>query len=251
MTVDPAAWLRTFHPPAADAVRLICLPHAGGAASFYHSLSQALAPEVATVAVQYPGRQDRYREPSCRSINDLADGVYAALRPSAGERLALFGHSMGAVVAYELAARMRAAGGPDPLALFVSGRRAPSCYRAEAVHRLDDAGVVAQLRLLSGTETSLLDDPELLEVILPAVRDDYRAVETYRHDPATVLGCPITVLTGAHDPMTTLDEAQAWRSHTTARVEVKVYAGGHFFLAEHLTDVAELIRRTLTSAVPG
>lgn len=251
MSQSPALsenWLRVYRPAPAAAVRLVCFPHAGGSASFFFPMVQPLAPDVEVVAVQYPGRQDRRGEPNVGSIPELADQSFAALRRLADRPLALFGHSMGAVLAYEVALRMRDAGLPGPVRLFASGRRAPSRYRDERVHLAPDHRIIAELRLLSGTNASLLADPELLEMIMPAVRSDYRAIETYRHDPQRRLDRPITVLTGDDDPRVTMDEARAWAEHTTAPIDLHVLTGGHFFLVDRSDQVIALLRQQLSRA---
>ncbi|MGK5440467.1 thioesterase II family protein [Micromonospora sp. URMC 105] len=250
-SADPALWLRRFHPAAEDAVRLVCLPHAGGSASFFFPMSRALAPRVQVLAVQYPGRQDRRREDNVADLHLLADQVFAALAATPQRPLALFGHSLGAVLAYEVALRMREAGLPDPVRLFASARRAPSRYRDERVHRLGDADIIEQLRRLSGTHADTLADPDLIQLILPAVRSDYRAIETYRHRPEAVLDCPVTVLTGADDPVVSADEAADWRRHTTGEIDVHTFPGGHFFLVDHAPAVTELLARSLTATVAG
>lgn len=245
-TSESDLWVRRFHPAPASAIRLVALPHAGGSASYLFPVSKALAPAVDVLAIQYPGRQDRQQEPVLDSVTDLADGVFNALRPWLDRPVALFGHSMGAVLAYEVGLRLQLRTGRPPLRLFASGRRAPSRVRAERyVHTQDDAGVLRELARLSGSDPRLLSDPELLPLILPAVRGDYKAVETYRADPDQRLDAPITVLTGDADPLTTLDEAHDWCRHTTGGCDVRVFPGGHFFLNDHAGDVTRLIRAEL------
>nr|AXL06071.1 thioesterase [uncultured bacterium] len=238
-------WLRRFHPAPDGAARLVCLPHAGGSASFFHPVSKALAPAVEVLAVQYPGRQDRRHETPVDTIAALADQILDALRHLGDRPLALFGHSMGAVLGYEVGLRMRDAGLPSPAHLFVSGRRAPSRYRHEQVHQVSDARIVSELRTLSGTDTTMLADPEVLRMILPAVRSDYRAIETYRHDPDRKLDCPVTVLTGDSDPRVSIDEARAWDEHTTGPTDLQVLPGGHFFLVDQSEQVIALLGQKL------
>ncbi|AGL19210.1 thioesterase II family protein [Actinoplanes sp. N902-109] len=236
------AWWRTFKPAPAAPVRLACLPHAGGSASFYHPLARALAPGIEVLAAQYPGRQDRYREPLVTSLTDLARHCFEALRPSIDRPLILFGHSMGALLAYEIALLMQDDGLAPPVHLVVSGRRAPSRYRDDQFHRLPPAGLVAQVRALSGTDASVLSDPETLRLILPAVRGDYRAVETYRHQPGRVVHSPVTALTGTDDPMVTVEEVTAWERHTDGPADIRSMPGGHFFVADHFDEIAALLR---------
>ncbi|MFD9355171.1 thioesterase II family protein [Streptomyces sp. NPDC060031] len=247
---DPAGarWIRRFRAAEDAGVRLLCLPHAGGAAGFYFPLSQALAPDVEVLAVQYPGRQDRHREPGIDDVRVLADGVVAALLPLLDDRpLALFGHSMGATVGYEVARRLEHGAGVRPAVLFASGRRAPSRHREEWAHLKDDAGLAEELRLLGGTDGELLADPDLLRMVLPAVRVDYRAIETYRHRAGPELGCPVAVLIGEDDPRVTLDEATDWRHHTSAGHTLDVFPGGHFYLNDVTEQISGLIADRMTS----
>jgi pyochelin biosynthetic protein PchC len=226
------SWFRRFAASPEAKARLVCLPHAGGSAPFYFPVAKALAPDVEVLAVQYPGRQDRRHEPFLTSIDAMADRVADLLRNHADRPLALFGHSMGAMVAYETARRLERAG-TEVAALFVSGRRAPSRVRDESVHTRTDDGVIAELRRLSGTEADLLGDDEVVRMILPVVRNDYRAVETYRYVPGDPLTAPIVAFTGTDDPMATVDEVASWADHTAGGFELVELAGGHFFLTRH------------------
>ncbi|KAA2267020.1 thioesterase [Solihabitans fulvus] len=239
--VDNDRWIRRFHPAPDSATRLVCLPHAGGSASFFFPVSRALSPAVDVLAVQYPGRQDRHTEPTVDSVPELADLIFAALRPWLDRPLALFGHSMGATVGFEVARRLEQRAGIVPLALFASGRRAPSRYRDELVHTKDDDGLVRELTLLSGTDSRLLGDEEMLRMIIPAIRGDYRAIEAYRCEPGATLRAPIVAFTGDADPRTTLDEAQAWREHTESEFDLTVLSGGHFFVANHQSEILAAI----------
>jgi pyochelin biosynthesis protein PchC len=244
-TVDSEAWINRFHPAPAGAPRLVCFPHAGGSSSFFHPVSRALHPDVDVLALQYPGRQDRRLEEPVRDIHTLAGLVAEVLRPWSCEPLAFFGHSMGAILAYEVALRLQERGS-GPAVLFASGRRAPSTRRVENVHKRDDDGVVRELKKLAGTEAALLADEELLRMILPAIRADYTAIETYAPRPGRPpLTCPVTVLVGDSDPQVTAAEAQAWRDHTTGAFDVRTFTGGHFYLTAHQRAVIALIRERL------
>jgi len=242
---DPEAWIRRFHPAPGSRTTVVCLPHAGGSASYFFPLSQALTPEFEVLAVQYPGRQDRRNEPCFDTIAALADAVFVALQGRLDRKLALFGHSMGATIAFEVARRLELVG-VVPEMLFVSGRRAPSCNSDDGVHLLDDAGIVRELQLLNGTNGALFDDQEMLRIILPAIRADYRAIEGYTCAVDTRVASPISVLVGDADPKTTLAAAAAWGEHTSGGLTQRVFPGGHFFLAGCQEDVAGLITATLT-----
>lgn len=238
-------WIRRFRPEPAAPVRLVCLPHAGGSATFFAGLPTMLGPDVEVLAVQYPGRQDRRAEPFAESMAQLTREVVAELLPWTDRPLALFGHSLGAVLAFETARGLEAAG-HGPAALFVSGRRAPSRQRPEYAHRLDDDGLLREIRTLSGTDERVFDDEELVRMVLPAIRADYRIVENYRYEPGPPLGCPLTAFTGTDDPKVSADEAAAWREHTADAFDLVTLPGGHFFLTAHQERVAEVITSGLT-----
>jgi pyochelin biosynthetic protein PchC len=238
---DTDLWIRRFHPADGAATQLLCLSHAGGAASYFFPVSRALSPEIDVLAVQYPGRQDRLREPCLDSVEQLADQLVAALRPLTGRPITIFGHSLGATLGFEVAARLQRAG-TAPTALFASGRPAPHRTRLDRTHLSDDAGLLANVRALGGTDMSLLDDQDVLRMVLPAIRSDYKAAETYTYRPGPPLACPIIALTGDNDPKVTVDEADAWRTHTSAEFELVVYPGAHFYLNDHVPDILHRIR---------
>ncbi|KOX50641.1 thioesterase II family protein [Streptomyces sp. NRRL F-6492] len=244
-------WIRNFHPAPDAAVRLVCFPHAGGSASFYFPVSRALAPGADVFVAQYPGRQDRRTEPVVTDIGELADRIADDLAARADDRpIVLFGHSMGALVAFEVAHRLRARGA-GPASLVVSGRRAPHLYRDDAVHRRSDDGLVAELKDLSGTDAGLLGDDEILRMILPAIRGDYRAVETYRlADGTAPLDCPVLALVGDSDPRVDVDEVRGWERHTTADFALAVLPGGHFYLVQEQAAVLAALRERI-AALPA
>ncbi|MER7351250.1 alpha/beta fold hydrolase [Streptomyces aurantiacus] len=241
-------WVRSYHPTPDATARLVCFPHAGGSATFYFPVSAALSPVADVVALQYPGRQDRHTEKGIESIAELADRATEALLAYDDSTLPLtfFGHSMGAVLAFEVARRLEQVG-RAPVHVFASGRRAPSSHRPENVHQRDDDGVIAEMRKLSGTDPRILGDDDVLRMVLPAIRSDYTAIETYRAEPGTQIGSPITVLVGDDDPRTTLDEARAWEPHTLGTFDMKVYPGGHFYLTDQAQEIIALLKAHFTS----
>jgi surfactin synthase thioesterase subunit len=241
-----SVWIRQFHPAPTAATRLVCLPHAGGSASFFFPVSKALAPGVDVLAVQYPGRQDRRHEKCVETIPELADALLPELLPYTDRPLALFGHSMGASLAFEVALRLEQKG-VVPAAVFPSGRRAPSRHRDETVHLSDDDGLIAEMRSLSGTDSQLLGDEEILRMILPAIRSDYKAAETYRYTPGPRLAAPIHAHVGDNDPKATVEEVRAWGEHTTGDFDLQIYPGGHFYLNSHAPRVIAAISRVLSS----
>jgi surfactin synthase thioesterase subunit len=250
MAADTGAWIRRFAPAPDASVQLVCCAHAGGSASYFFPVARQLAPAIDVLAVQYPGRQERRMETALEDVGELAHAIVEQLASWTGRPTALFGHSLGATVAFEVAVRLEAAG-VAPLVLFASGHRAPSRHRAGFLHRQSDDQLLAEIAGLEGTDPSMLQEPELVRMILPAFRSDYKAAETYRHRPGVTVGCPVHVLTGDADPQVTLAEAEDWRQHTTGPFELRVFSGGHFYLNQHAREVVELIRQRITASAGG
>ncbi|MFJ4656780.1 thioesterase II family protein [Nocardia sp. NPDC088792] len=251
-SIASGLWVRRYQPSPDSAVRLVCLPHAGGSASFFQPVARALTRTVDVLAVQYPGRQDRYAEPCIIDLRELAGHVFEAIKAWTDIPLALFGHSMGATVAFEVALRLEQELGVTPTVLFASGRRAPSQHRDEPVHLHDDNSLIAELLSLNGTDPNVLRDDEIRRMVLPAVRADYQAVETYRYEPGPKLKCRVVALVGDRDPRVSVADAKAWDEHTTGSFELRTFSGGHFYLVDELQDVLAVLATELTkTAIAG
>ncbi|MDK0524703.1 alpha/beta fold hydrolase [Streptomyces sp. ML-6] len=245
--VEETAWVRRFHPSPEARYRLLCFPHSGGSASFFFPFSHRLAPEIDVWSMQYPGRQDRRSEANIPHIHELADRVVEAVGPCLDGPYALFGHSMGATLAYEVALRLQSDGKP-PEALFVSGRPAPHRNVDKGLHRLSDEEMADDIRALDGTGSEMFGDADVLKMFLPAIRSDYHAAETYEYTPGPVLKCPIRGFTGFSDPRVEVGELHHWSDHTEGPFELDVFSGGHFYLVDGQEDMAVEIERTLRGA---
>lgn len=252
--LDSGRWLRRYFPKPDAQVRLVCLPHAGGSASFYRPVAAAHSGSADVVVLQYPGRQDRYRDEFIETIDEYADAIAAVLRGQPGLPTVFFGHSMGATLGFEVAHRLESGAGRPPEALIASGRRAPGTVRDEQVHARDDEGVLRELRELNGASAAL-EDEEVVRMSLPAIRNDYRAVEQYPARPERSIGCALTVLVGDDDPKTTVDEALRWKEHTSGAFRLRTFAGGHFFIAPHAAavnaEIADGLTALLGASTPG
>ncbi|MEU3838528.1 alpha/beta fold hydrolase [Streptomyces sp. NPDC028635] len=241
-------WYRCFAPRPEARMRLLCFPHGGGSASAYRDWPALLPGTVEVHAVQYPGHADRIGEPLHTDLHLLADAAADAARPLLGKPFALYGHSLGALVAYETALRLEAAG-HRPVRLVVSGMPPPHRVRPGTVHLADDAGLLAELRRLGGLPHEVAAHPDLLAMVLRTARADYALGERYRQRTGARLSAPVTVHRATGDPELTAEEAAQWAGVTDGEVRWQTFPGGHFHLAEEpapvLLDVlADLVSDT-------
>ncbi|MFJ8108740.1 thioesterase II family protein [Streptomyces sp. NPDC096132] len=243
-------WVRRFHQAPEGEALLVCFPHAGGSAGAYLSLSAVLKDRVQTLAVQYPGRQDRIAETCAGDVDEIVDAVLQALEPYREDRrrIGLFGHSMGALPAFEAARRMEREGW-QPAALFVSARQAPSLpwppVGAPRLYDADERRVLDELELLGGSARELLADPEVMGFVLPALRADYRLLYKYEYRPDARLACSVVALAGASDPRVPVEGVRAWEEETCGPFACHVLPGGHFYLEGELARVAAVIEAAL------
>ncbi|MCX4765827.1 thioesterase domain-containing protein [Streptomyces sp. NBC_01275] len=238
-------WLRVHRCRAPrPARRLVCFPHAGGTAHLFHGWPAQLPDDVELLAVRYPGRQDRLAEPCVEDMAELADAVAESLAPYTGLPLTLFGHSMGSAVAYEVALRLEARG-VRPAHLLVSGRAAPHRARPAGVAEGDDEALLATVRSLGDYQAEVYDIPELRELLLPALRADYRLIETYRPERPVPLRTPVTAYSGSDDTSCPMDAVRAWGDLTgPGRFQLRLFPGDHFYLVPHEARlVADIVTR--------
>ena len=229
--------------------RLLCVPYAGAGTAAYRDFADALPPWLEVWAVRLPARENRVAEAPLTHI----DAVVAALvdelardAPFGGEPLpyALFGHSMGALVCFELARALRRQRLPGPAHLAVSGRRAPGLPDdLPSIHRLPRQRFLDEVRALGGIPDRLLAEPGLIELIAPALRADFAVCETYRHSREPPLPCGISAFGGRADPTTTPEQLAPWREETAGEFTMRLHPGDHFFLhTHHRRILAELCR---------
>jgi medium-chain acyl-[acyl-carrier-protein] hydrolase len=212
-------------------VRLVCIPYAGGASRIFQRWAELLPAGVDLWAVEAPGRGSRIREPPFETIGAVVDEVLAALEPELALPVAVFGHSMGALIGFELVRALRRHDLPQPVELFVSGHQAPQLPPTEPSTRdLSDADFVERLRRLGGTPEVALEHPELMNVFLPLLRADFAAVERYEYRTEAPVACGISAFGGRSDQLVRREQLEAWRVHTVGRFAVHLLAGGHFFL---------------------
>lgn len=233
--------------PGTDApLRLFCFPHAGGGGSFFRPWREALAPRIDVRPVVLPGREGRYRELPYVTMEQATGPISEALEPYLDRPFAFFGHSMGAVLAYEVARRCIADGLPAPQRLFVSARRAPHLpSRRPSYARLTDAEFMDAVAGLDGTPAEVLRQPELVKLFLPTLRADFELNDTYIPLPGPRPACPVTAFLGRGDPEADADEMAAWAHVTGGSFRLRVFEGGHFYVKDEQAALLREIKADL------
>lgn len=237
-------WIRQFHEPdLPESLPLLVFPHAGAGASTYREFSKVLSKKFKVIIFQYPGRQDRAAEALLGSLSEIAAGAFGEFSTSDHNRgvpIVTFGHSMGAIVAFEFV-RIAEAHGIDVRQLNVSAPVAPDRIADTLPHPMDDDALLNHLLALEGTDNDVLASRELMKLTLPVVRADFQAFDTYACAEDIRVAAPIHAMAGDQDPYITLGDLYGWGNHTTDTVKVTLFEGGHFYLNQHIEAVAELL----------
>ncbi|MFD0744449.1 thioesterase II family protein [Phytohabitans flavus] len=221
---------RVLRPLRAPSARLVCFPHAGGTATFFRTWADRL-PGVEVLAIRYAGRQDRLVDPFPASLGELADEITGAMLPLLDKPVAFFGHSMGALLAFEVTSRLEERHGVSPTRLLVSGRPAPHRAEATTLHLADEAGLLAEVERLGNPDPLVFADPDLRALVLPALRDDYRLLETHAFARRRVRA-GIVAYGGDRDPACGVRALPAWAELTAGGYAQRIFPGDHFYLVQ-------------------
>ena len=225
-------------------LQVFCLAHAGGNTVHFHAWSQWLPGRIQAIPIDLPGHGTRLREPLVGEWQLLVDDLTRAVHQKVDGPFVLFGHSLGALLAYEVCRALEGRGRP-PALLVTAGRNGPSAGLSHRpIHALPDAHFLAALRRLGGTPEGVLHQPELLQMFLPVLRSDLRLAELYAREPGPPLACPVLAFSGRRDRMTDDTGMLAWKRETTGTCEIAFVEGGHFFLEER--EFTEALAARLT-----
>jgi medium-chain acyl-[acyl-carrier-protein] hydrolase len=217
----------------------------------FRTWASELQPTIEICPIQLPGREGRLREPPFTRLEPLAVALAAALAPAMDRPFAFFGHSMGALIGFELARHLRAVGRPEPIYLAVSAYGAPQLpRRRQPIHHLSDVAFTEELRRLNGTPTELLEHAELMQLVLPTLRADFALVEEYSYVDEPPLGCPIAAFGGLEDFEAPRESLEPWRKQTSKSCALRMLPGEHFFLNSSQGSICRSLALDLHGIAP-
>lgn len=248
---ENSLWFEHLSTGKQAALCLFCFPYAGGSANVYRPWQRYMPANIDMCLVHLPGRGRRIGEQPFNCMKTLVSTLADQIPQKPEYAYAFYGHSMGAVIGFELARELRMRYGTEPAALFLSGRRAPHVPRVYPVSfDLPEDQFIAELRRLNGTPEGVLADPRLLDLFLPLLRADFQVIEAYEYEIQRRLSCPITAYGSLHDVAASIQEMQVWQEHTVAEFQMRLFPGGHFFIQEESNvDFLETFGRDVLATV--
>lgn len=243
-----STWFTCLRQNTRASLRLFCFPYAGGGSHIFRGWVNSLPDWVELYAANLPGRGNRLRDPLCTNLTQLTQSLAQDIERYLDKRFAFFGHSMGALLSFELCRQLRRARGIEPDYLFVSAHRAPHLKDdSPPAHSLSDTEFLEKLRDLNGTPPEILGNTELIEFMLPILRADFQMLETYSYLPDSRLNCPLEAYGGIEDSETGYEELSAWRDHTTnSSFTLRMFPGDHFFINTSQNSLLHQIARALS-----
>ncbi|MBE9040675.1 thioesterase [Oscillatoriales cyanobacterium LEGE 11467] len=243
-------WFPHLTPNDSDRLRLFCFPYAGGGTLAFRSWLDYFPSAIRIYPVELPGRCFRLQEPAIAQLQPLVREIARALYPYLDKPFAFFGHSMGALIGFELTRLLRKQHQISPIRLCVSGRCAPQIPPFESpIYHLPSSEFLTALRRLNGTPSEFFENLELMELALPILRADFAVVETYSYLREEPLSCPISVFGGLQDPKTTVNFLKAWQAQSTQDISLHLFSGDHFFIHSDRNEFLKLLVRDLQQSI--
>ncbi len=238
-------WLDTFNPNPDAKLRIFCFPYAGGSPAVFRNWSNFLPKDIELTAICYPGRERRFVEPLCSEMSQLIEALYKDIQSVLDIPYVFFGHSLGALISYELAMRIQGARLQSPRKLIVSAKRPPNLpLTSTAISSLPDNLFLAELKKLNGTPARIYESDELMAFFMPIIRADFRLNEQYQFSHCELLNCPIDAWLGNEDCISD-KEMREWFELTTGQTSIKTFNGDHFFIDD---DQEYIVSQLLTSS---
>jgi medium-chain acyl-[acyl-carrier-protein] hydrolase len=227
-------------------LRLFCFPYAGGGSQSFQAWSSNLPLTIEICPVELPGRGALINLTPFTQLLPLVQAIAQTILPHLNKPFVFFGHSMGALISFELARLLSTKYSLYPVHLFVSGHRAPQIPVTErSIHALPEHEFIQELLQLGGTPKAVLENDELMELLLPMLRADFEVVETYTYTQGSPLNCPITAISGSYDNKINYSDLEAWQAQTNASFSRKIFPGDHFFLNSSQSLILEFLGKEL------
>ncbi len=227
-------------------LRLFCLPFAGGNANAFREWINFLPDTIELNAVEIPGRGHRLAEPLIKQIEPLVEAIALGIKPYLDRPFTLFGHSMGALLGFELTHYLKQKFDLQPIHLFLSGRGAPDTIdREEPIHNLSEKEFVKKIREYNGTPKEVLEHEELMQIMIPILRSDFQVCETYVYQQKPKLDLPVTIFGGLKDSSATQADLQAWSNFTSGPFALRMFPGDHFYLLRSKADLVHAMLRDI------
>lgn len=245
-TLEKSPWFRCLNPKPDASFRLFCLPYAGAGASVFRQWDQVVCPEIELQAIQLPGREARLREPLLTSVGSVVDALVPDMADLLDKPFSIFGHSLGALIGFELVRRLQKLSLPIPDRLFVSARQAPQvALDGPGMHLLPEADFREELRCYAGTPEVVLQDNDMMRLLSPILRTDIAMNETYDYVPGFPIPCPISAFAGLKDSKVSVSSVKAWADQTSQEFKIYCFDGNHFFLKQHYVSMLGYIEKDL------
>ncbi|MFC2522445.1 MAG: thioesterase II family protein [Lautropia mirabilis] len=243
-----SSWFHDLRTRSHDTPHVFAFPYAGGSSSALRQLDRVISPVYGLHIASLPGRGSRFTEQPESNLSTIVKRLTDAVQATPARKFVLYGHSMGGLLAFEITRELRRRRGAMPQALVLSGARPPHRFAKtgdDATWNLPHDRFIERIRELEGTPKEVLEHPELLKMILPMLRADFRICETYDFHPEAPLDIPLIVLSGNKDTRVRGKDVQEWRLHTQASCRFMEFEGGHFFLNHHWRDIGIIINSTI------
>lgn len=249
MTTKLQSWFLNANVNSRASLRLFCFPYAGGGASVFREWTRFFPKDVEVCPVQLPGRESRGLESPMTSLSKIVQTIAVEIQPLLSTPFIFFGHSMGALIAYETARHIRRKYGMSPVHLFVSGRSGPGlpCTKKK-LHQLPDEEFKLELKKMNGTPEAVLQHEELMQLLLPRLRADFEVCETYTYIQDQPLPCPISALGGNADYDVSVSSLAAWNEQTNNEFFLNMFEGDHFFLHSQQEAILQTVKDSFNNA---
>lgn len=228
-------------------IKLFCIPHAGGSAAVYSKWKNYINPSIDICPIELAGRGKRFKEDFYNNINEAVEDVYNIIKNDLDDNYAFFGHSMGSLIAYELAHYIVKLKNNQPKHIFFSGRKAPNViYENNSIHKLSEEDLKNKVFEFSGTPKEVLDNTHMSNAFLKILRADFKVCELYKYVKRDLkLDCNITILNGNKDDIK-INHIASWKQHTSKECSIYFFKGGHFYMNDNIKSLAYIINSTLS-----